>query len=104
MAERRGIGKMNLMTWAIGVAVATTVLGLVGALGPAPARANAPINEFYVTPSSTQAGGHPNVKTLIWMSNSSTQSHPPGDCECHDVRNITGRRPGGVDSKLIRDS
>ena len=86
----------KLVTWTSGVGAVVTILMLVAAFGPAPAHANAPINEFYITPTSTQAGGHPNVKTLIWMSNSSTQIHPPGDCECHDVRNITVDAPPGL--------
>jgi hypothetical protein len=65
-------------------------------LGTGTALANSPINEFSLTPSSTQAGGHPDIRTLIWMSNTSIQSHPPGDCECHDVRNITVDAPAGL--------
>ena len=44
---------------------------------------------------STQAGGHPDIKTLIWVSNGSVQP-ARDDCECHDVRNITIDAPEGL--------
>src|SRR6185369_6735674 len=78
-----------------GVAIAAAiVLAALACAGSA--EANSPINSFSITTSSTQAGGHPDIKTLIWMSNSATQVTGPGDCECHDVRNITVDAPEGL--------
>ena len=52
-----------------GVVVCAAIL-LTLVLGTGSAEANSPINSFSLSPSSTQAGGHPDVRTLIWMSNS----------------------------------
>ena len=95
MAERRTSEGRGRMRSAIGVAIAAVIV-LAALAGAGSAEANSPINSFSITTSSTQAGGHPDIKTLIWMSNSATQVTAPGDCECHDVRNITVDAPEGL--------
>ena len=62
----------------------------------AAAEANSPISEFAVTPSSTQAGGHPDIRTLITVENRETQNIPAPSCNCQDARDITVDYPPGV--------
>jgi hypothetical protein len=69
---------------------------LAAAVWAGTVQANSPINEFTLTPSSTQAGGHPDVETLLWTSNISNEPQEPADCECHDVKNITVDAPAGM--------
>ncbi len=64
------------------------------------ARAIVPVKEFLITPSSTQAGGHPDIHTLVWVSNTTQQDieHklPDRGCECHDVKNLIIDAPAGA--------
>ena len=71
-------------------------LGADGALAPGRAAADSPIYQFEVTPSTTQAGGHPNINTLIWVGNRYTQHVPPPSCDCQDPRDINVEMPPGV--------
>lgn len=88
-------GRHNGMKKLTGGVISVAVL-LVMIAGLGTAHANTPINEFTLSPTSTQAGGHPDIKTTIWMANSSVQPHPPGDCECEDARNIIVDAPAGL--------
>jgi len=77
-------------------AIATAAILMAMAFGVGAAQADTPIKEFSISATSTQAGGHPDVKTRLWVSNSATQNHPPGDCECHNPRNIIIDAPAGM--------
>ncbi|HEY7257111.1 MAG TPA: hypothetical protein VH476_10565 [Solirubrobacterales bacterium] len=79
-----------------GALLLTATLIAVGALAPARAAAEAPIYQFEVTPSTTQAGGHPNLDTLIWVGNRYTQHIPPPSCDCQDAEDINLEMPRGV--------
>jgi hypothetical protein len=68
----------------------------VGALAPTHAAAESPIYKFEVTPSNTQAGGHPNIDTLIWVGNRYTQHIPPPSCDCQDAEDINIEMPRGL--------
>lgn len=79
------------------LAIALGAMGLLATLGwAAKADANTPVNEFFISPSSTQAGGHPDIEAMIWVSNSSTQPNPFTGCECHDLKNIVIDGPAGT--------
>ena len=49
-----------------------------------------------MTPSTTQAGGHPDIRTFLWVENQDTGSFPEHDCECHDPRSVIFDAPAGV--------
>jgi hypothetical protein len=78
----------------IGAAIAA--IAMVAALAPASAVADSPIYQFEVTPSTTQAAGHPNVNTTIWVGNRYTQHIPPPTCDCQDPRDIQVEMPTGL--------
>jgi hypothetical protein len=69
---------------------------MLSALLPSGAFANSPIYQFGVTPSTTQAGGHPNITTTLWVGNRYTQHIPAPSCDCQDARNIIVEMPPGV--------
>jgi hypothetical protein len=74
-------------------ALASTVIGL--SLFVAPAWANAPIKSFAIAPSTTQAGGHPDIVTSFTFDNRDTQNFPT-TCFCQDAENTTVELPAGV--------
>jgi hypothetical protein len=81
----------------LALAVSLIVLGslLWGAQHPDTASAYSKINHFSVVPSTTEAGGHPDVFTSVRVGNRVTeQIHPP--CDCNDPKDITIHTPGGV--------
>ena len=69
---------------------------LLAALAPGRAGADSPIYQFEVHPSTTQAGGHPDIDDLIWVGNRYTQHIPPPSCDCQDPRDILIEMPPGV--------
>jgi hypothetical protein len=71
-------------------------LALGSMLGPGSAHAESPIYEFSVTPSNSQAGGHPNLNTLIWIGNRFSQHIPPPSCDCQDPKEMNFEMPAGV--------
>jgi hypothetical protein len=77
---------------------ATLLVALAALLGLAPSRAAAesPVYGFEVTSTSTQAGGHPNLRTFIWVGNRFTQHVPPPSCDCQDPKEIRIQMPTGV--------
>ena len=80
-------------------AAAVAVLAVVisaGSIWAATAGAIAPINSFTVTPSTTQAGGHPDIETLIWVGNRDTQNVPAPSCNCQDAKDLTVHFPTGI--------
>jgi hypothetical protein len=70
----------------------------IAVLGPAAAQASAPITEFFVKPSTTQAGGHPDIRTVFVVDNHDQQAKqlPPGDCQCEDPKDVSVHLPAGV--------
>ncbi len=81
---------------ALCVAMATAVVVASGSVWTATASASAPINEFSLTPSTTQAGGHPNIETLLWVQNRATQDIPAPSCDCQDAKDAYFHFPTGV--------
>ena len=79
----------------IAVAALVTLIAF-GIIGAASALASAPIDSFTVTPSTTQAGGHPDIDTLIWVGNRDTQNIPAPSCNCQDAKDLTVHFPTGV--------
>ncbi len=77
------------------IATVIAAAALLAALAPG-AKAESPIYQFEVHPSTTQAGGHPNLETLIWIGNRYTQHVPPPSCDCQDPRDILVQTPAGL--------
>lgn len=76
----------------IGAAVlALTCVGV--ALLPGLAQADNPIQHFAAFPSTTQAGGHPDVTTEVSFGN---RINNPAPCNCSDGRAVTVHLPTGV--------
>ena len=86
-------GGVERARWRAVVVTAAAVLAL--AL-PSAAHANAPITAFSVTPSTTQAGGHPDLDTLIEVGNRDTQNLPKPNCKCEDAKNLIINLPTGL--------
>ena len=63
---------------------------------PSAAGANAPVTSFSVTPSTTQAGGHPNLDTLFTVGDRETQNIPRPNCDCEDAKNVRIDYPPGL--------
>ncbi len=80
----------------IALLCAIAAVALLGTLAPGRASASSPIYQFDVIPSNTQAGGHPNIETLIWVGNRYTQHIPPPSCDCQDARDVNVEMPPGV--------
>ena len=57
--------------------------------------ANAPIHEFSITPSTTQAGGHPNSLTHFVLGGRVSEPKPDS-CNCNDARETVVHAPAGV--------
>jgi hypothetical protein len=79
------------------ISVAVTTLATFAL--PAAADANTPITHFSAAPSSTQAGGHPDIKAIVDVENTNLQypdQRPPGDCQCHDAKTIIIDAPAGA--------
>jgi hypothetical protein len=70
------------------------VLVVIGLLLPAIADASAPIDSFSAIPSTTQAGGHPDVLVEFQVENRQTQ-HSTSACDCEDARDVTTHLPAG---------
>src|SRR5262249_12287865 len=82
-------------TLAVLIATIAAAIALLAALAPS-AGAESPIYQFEVNPSTTQAGGHPNLETLIWVGNRYTQHIAPPTCDCQDPRDVLVEMPPGV--------
>jgi hypothetical protein len=72
-------------------------LGLVmlSCFGSGSASAKSTVFGFSNTPSTTQAGGHPNVITVVEVGNRFNQGPTP-PCECNDPKDIAIHTPAGV--------
>jgi hypothetical protein len=71
------------------------VVALASLIAPA-AQAGSPIYNFEVTTSSTQAGGHPDLFTVLQFGNRDTQHLPAPSCDCQDPRDFTLHFPAGI--------
>jgi hypothetical protein len=64
---------------------------------PAAAQAaGSPVLNYKVSTSSTQAGGHPNIDTFIYVGNRSTVYVPAPSCDCNDPADLHFHLPTGV--------
>ncbi len=63
---------------------------------PAAVQAEAPIEAFTLTPTATQAGGHPNITFFFRVGNRITQHIPAPTCNCQDLKTATLHSPAGV--------
>ena len=61
--------------------------------GPA-AHANTPVESFSAIPSTTAAGGHPDLGVSFSLDNSLVQ-HSQSPCNCEDAKNTTVHLPAG---------
>jgi hypothetical protein len=68
----------------------------LAAAGASQARASGDIYEFQSVPSTSEAGGHPDVLTSLEIATRRTTEgeHPP--CECHDAKDIEVHAPAGL--------
>lgn len=89
----RPLSRRRLLIAAVLVLVG---LGLTSMLAPGRASAESPIYEFFVKPTNSQAGGHPNLRTLIFVGNRLTQHVPPPSCDCQDPKEMNFEMPTGV--------
>jgi hypothetical protein len=76
------------------LAVALALVGVTAAL-PSAAVAGSPVTRFHVVPSTTQAGGHPNLEIDLRVENRMTQHIPAPTCDCQDAKDITVHLPAG---------
>jgi hypothetical protein len=93
VSDARPVSRRRLFLAAL---LVVSVLGLGSLLGPGQAHAASPIYGFSVTPSTSQAGGHPNINTLIWVGNRFSQHIAPPSCDCQDVKEMNFEMPAGV--------
>jgi hypothetical protein len=87
---------MQRLLWSV-ICVAVATLAAL-ALSAA-ADADTPITAFSIAPSSTQAGGHPDITAIVDVENTNLQypaERPAGDCQCHDAKNIIIDGPAGA--------
>jgi hypothetical protein len=70
-------------------ATAFSLIISLGAMGAVSAGANAPIYTFTTTPSTTQAGGHPDSETRFTNGNR-------GTCDCSNPKNVIVSLPTGL--------
>jgi hypothetical protein len=68
----------------------------LAAAGASQAVAAGDIYQFQSVPSTSEAGGHPDVLTTLEVATRHTTEgeHPP--CECHDPKDIEVHTPAGV--------
>ncbi len=79
-------------------AAAAALAGIGGALFPGLAQADNQIQHFFAEPTTTQAGGHPDVITEVAFGNrlADGPSEGPNTCNCSDGRAVTVHLPTGV--------
>ena len=77
--------------------VALVLVSVLACALATPAGAKDNILGLSMTPSTTQAGGHPDLHTVLWMENADTGNFPPEeDCDCQDPRSTIFDAPAGV--------
>src|SRR4051794_17121137 len=70
-------------------------LGLILMVAVGTAHAGSPIKKFFVIPSSTQAGGHPDIESYFEVDNTYSMD-VRGTCECQDPKEVIVHLPAGV--------
>ncbi len=56
-----------------------------------------PIYSYNAEPSTTQAGGHPNITTSFFVGSAENQYHGGGPtCDCENLKDVTNELPTGV--------
>ena len=93
MTAREEARRMSLSTK---IAAFAVVALAITAVNSGSAQAGAPVEEFFVRPSTTQAGGHPDIRTAFVVSNHQLINTPQGDCECEDAKDVHVHLPAGV--------
>ncbi|MGA8745189.1 MAG: hypothetical protein WB507_04930 [Solirubrobacterales bacterium] len=63
---------------------------------PVAAHAAAPINSFTIAPSTTTAGGHPDITTLFTVGNRETVNVSGPNCRCQNAKDLTVDAPPGL--------
>ena len=86
----------RMMGWSTKLIALTVVAVGFAATSAGSAQAGAPVEEFFVKPSTTQAGGHPDIRTAFVVSNHQLIETPQGDCECEDAKDVHVHLPTGV--------
>jgi hypothetical protein len=93
---RRGAGRLLLIAAALLISMAAMTAGSAQAFKEY-------LHPFYMlpyvgSPSSTQAGGHPNIYTKFTVENhDEAEAHgEPEACSCGDAENVVNRLPAGV--------
>ena len=82
--------------WAgLALAAALAALALLIGVNPDSARAKSDIYAFDSFPSSTQAGGHPDIFTEFELGSRLT-TNPPVPCYCNDPKIVINHLPAGV--------
>jgi hypothetical protein len=81
--------------------VAVASLALVGIAAVGVDRAHSFEDEnrilgYSAVPSTTQAGGHPDLKIVVWAKDQNVIQEPSQECECQDPRNLYFDMPGGL--------
>jgi hypothetical protein len=79
-------------------ALAVALIGMLGALAPA-ATADVPVQAFGLLPSTTQAGGHPDVQISLSLKNGWVQQAEEGlntPCDCEAAQFVTVHAPPGL--------
>jgi len=92
ISPRVGLTPWRHLTACAVVCMAT--LALVGVRLPGTAVANAPVFSFSTEPTSTQAGGHPDIVTQFRVGSLVTQPEVP--CNCNGVKDIIVNTPAGL--------
>jgi hypothetical protein len=82
---------LGMLAWL--AALACLFVAAAASFAPASARAQTGIEEFDMYPSTTQAGGHPNVTMFVKYLNRSNL--PVDPCGCDDPKTITFHFPTG---------
>ena len=77
-------------------ALATAICVVSALIWASSAAANSPITSFSISPSTTQAGGHPNVTINEENLTRRTQNLPQPNCDCQDPKAITFNLPQGL--------
>jgi hypothetical protein len=72
------------------------ILGAAPLIWAAPGHAEVPIKVFEQRVSTTQAGGHPDLRTRILVANRSNQNVPAPSCNCQDPKELNIESPAGV--------
>jgi hypothetical protein len=77
-----------------GVVVAVAVILATVTVGSA--QANSPVKAFSMTPTTTQAGGHPDLHVFVEFESADSQGeNPETECACADLKDLLVHAPPG---------